>query len=175
MEKGDVKVTLIEEQKTSLEEVVSNLLAHKFGTKYAEKTNHLAIAYAEHLGEVYGDSWYKGFLPEKFFSTILLPKHGHSEKEKDDMVFFPIDTPPKEAIAYLQKGDSERTKECLELIHHLKEEIKQKGFTSSIVLTVINGTLKHVDGLHRIIALTMLLEEGYIYKPIPVFLCDSTK
>ncbi|NVN96563.1 MAG: hypothetical protein HXX18_14935 [Bacteroidetes bacterium] len=167
--------TLIDEQKASLEEVVNNLLAQKFGTQWAEKTNQLAINYAIHLGSVYGENWYKGYLPEKLFSNILLPKHGHSDKEEDDKVFFKLDTPVKEAMNHLKEIDSERTKECLELINYLKKEIKEKGFNSNIVLVVINGTLKHVDGLHRMIALSSLIAEGYQYKPIPVLLCDSTK
>jgi hypothetical protein len=168
-------MNLIDEEKVSLEEVTNNLLAQKFGTSWAERTNQFAIDYAIHLGQVYGDSWYKGFLPEEFFWDIMLPKHGHSEKEKDGTVFFPIDTPIKDIHKYFENTEPERTKECLELIHYLKEEIKQKGFTSNIVLVVINGTLKHVDGLHRMIAISLLLKEGYPYKPIPVFLCDSTK
>jgi hypothetical protein len=167
--------TLIDEQKASLEEVINNLLAQKFGTKWAEKTNQFAINYAVHLGEVYGDNWYKGYLPEELFSSVLLPKHGHSGMEKDDKVFFKLDTPIKDAMNYLKEIDSERTKECLELINYLKNEIKEKGFNSDVILVVINGTLKHVDGLHRMIALASLMTEGYQYKPIPVLLCDSTK
>jgi len=48
------------------------------------------------------------------------------------------------------------------------------GFTVPIILIVINNTLKHVDGLHRLIALGLLLQEGYEYVPIPVYLCDNT-
>jgi len=168
-------ITLLDETKSSLEEVVNSLVDQKSGTVWAEKTNQFAIDYAKKLTEVYGDVWYKGFLPEELFLNIVLPKHGHSMTEKDDEVFFPLDTYVKDAMKYLQKIDPERTKECLELIHSLKKEIKENGFTSSIALAVINGKLKHVDGLHRMIALSLLLEEGYQYKPIPVFLCDSTK
>jgi len=169
------KIKLINEQKVSLEEVTNNLLSQKFGTSWAEKTNQFAINYAIHLGEVYGDSWYNGFLPEELFWSILLPKHSHSDEEKDTFVFFPLDTSIKDVLKYFEKSDPNRTKECLELINYLKEEIKQKGFTSSIVIAVINGTLKHVDGLHRMIAMSILLKEGYEYKPIPVLLCDATK
>jgi hypothetical protein len=169
------KVALLEEQKSNMEEIVSSLLQQKSGTQWAEKTNQLAIDYAKHLGEVYGDNWYKGFLSQDSFYNILLPKHGHSEKELDGMVFFPLDTSVKDAVRYFQESAPERSRECLKLINYLKEEIRKDGFTSSIVVAVINGTLKHVDGLHRIIALAFLLNEGYEYKPIPVFLCDSTR
>lgn len=164
---------LIDEEKTSIEEVTNNLLAQKFGTNWAEKTNQFAIDYAIHLGEVYGDSWYKGFLPKEFFMDILLPSHPHSMTKEN--LFFPIDTPVRDAYNLIEKFDTEYAKECKELIHYLKEEIKEKGFTSSIVLAVINGTVKHVDGLHRMIAYALLLKEGHSYEPIPVFLCDSTK
>lgn len=171
----NIKVILVKEAKSSTEEVVASLIEQKSGTLWAEKTNQLAINYVKHLTSVYGDVWYKGFLPEKFFLNILLPKHGHSEKELDDMVFFPIDTPIKDAYAYFKKIDTPLSQECLELINNLKKDIEQNGFTSRVVLAVINGSLKHVDGLHRLIALSMLLEEGYEYRPIPVFLCDATK
>lgn len=166
-------MNLIDEKKVSLEEVTNNLLAQKFETNWAEKTNHLAINYAIHLGEVYGEVWHSGFLPEEFFMDILLPSHPHSLIKEN--LFFPIDTPVRDAYDFIEKFDTEHAKECKELINYLKEEIKQKGFTSSIVLVVIDGKLKHVDGLHRMIAYYLLLQEGHPYKPIPVFLCDSTK
>ena len=170
-----LNVILGDEEKVSVDQVNQNLLGLEFGTAWAEKTNGFAIKYIEHLTEVYGDSWYKGFLPEESFWNILLPKHGHSMEEKDDMVFFPIDTPLKDAVKKIKEIDSMRTKECLNNINYLKEEIKRDGFTSNIVLVVINNTLKHVDGLHRLIAYAMLLEEGQQYKSIPVFLCDNTR
>jgi len=166
-------MNLIDEKKASLEEVTNNLLAQKTGTKWSEKTNQLAINYILHLGEVYGDVWYSGFLPEEHFLDILLPSHPHSMTNEN--LFFPLDTPVKEAYDLMEKFDTEHAKECKELINYLKEDIKKNGFTSSIVLAVINGTLKHVDGLHRMIAYSLLLKEGYPYKPIHIFLCDSTK
>ncbi len=169
-----MKINLLHEVKSSLEEVVNSLLKQKHGTPWAEKTNHYAIAYAEKLGEVYGDVWYKGSLPEEFFSHILLPKHGHSDKETDDTAFFPSDTAVDNAITEI-KNSNKNTKDCLELINYLKENIQIDGFKTSIVLVVINEELKHVDGLHRMIALSMLLKEGHVYTPIPVFLCNSTK
>lgn len=166
-------MNLINEQSSSLEEVTNNLLAQKFGTSWAEKTNQFAINYAIYLGEVYGDSWYKGFLSEEFFLDILLPSHNHTLIK--DNPFFPIDTPIKDAYSLIEKFNTESARECKELINYLKEEIRQNGFTSDIVLVVIDGAIKHVDGLHRMIAYSLLLKEGYPYKPIPVFLCDLNK
>jgi len=168
-----MQINLIDETKVNLQEVVQSLLSQKSGTEWAEKTNHLSINYVKHLGEVYGDSWYKGFLPQEFFLDILLPKHGHSE-ESDEAAFFHLDTTVKGAREYF-KNPPEEAKECLDLINYLKQEIKKDGFKTSIVLAVINEKLKHVDGLHRMIALAFLLEEGLKYKPVPVFLCDATR
>ncbi len=168
-------IKLIDGQKVSLKDVTDSLLVQKEGTTWAAKTNQYAINYAIHLGEVYGDNWYKGFLAEEFFSQILLPKHGHSDKELDDRVFFPTDTPVFRALEILQEMKDGRGSECLELIKYLKGEIKKDGFTHSIVLAKINGVLKHVDGLHRMLAMAMLLKEGNAYKEIPVFLCDNTR
>jgi hypothetical protein len=168
-------VSLIKESKTSIEEVVLSLTEQKLGTKWAEKTNQFAVNYVRHLGEVYGDVWYKGNLPKEFFFQILLPKHGHSGGERDDQAFFPLDTSIEDALVYYKDLDTNAKKECWECIQYLKEEIRQKGFTSNVVLVVINGKLKHVDGLHRMLALAILIKEGYPYPVLPVFLCDSTK
>ncbi len=166
-------MNLINQKKSSIDAVVSNLTAQKSGTKWSEQTNQFAINYVLHLGEVYGDVWYSGLLPEEVFLDILLPSHPHSMTKEN--LFFPIDTPVRDAFDLMQKFDTENARECKELVNYLKEDIKKNGFTFNIVLAVINGTLKHVDGLHRMIALSVLLKEGYPYKPIPVFLCDSTK
>ncbi len=172
---GEMNVNLIDESKTSLEEVVNSLLEQKSGTQWAEKTNQFAIDYARKLGDVYGDVWYKGFLPEEFFLKILLPEHGHGEENKTHILLFPDDTSVLDAKYSYKNHHPQYTEECLELVQYLKEEIRIKGFITSIALVIINGKLKHVDGLHRMIALALLLEEGYQYKPIPVFLCDGTK
>lgn len=166
-----MKIDLINETKSSLDEVVNSLTDQKFGTKWAEKTNIWAADYARKLGEVYGDVWYKGSLPEEFFLNIKLPEHRH---EDQNLIFFPLDTSLSDAREWY-KNQNAKDNTCLDLINYLKEEIRQKGFTSSVVLAVINGELKHVDGLHRMIALASLLEEGFVYKPISVFLCNSTK
>ena len=171
----EIKVNLIDQEKVSIKEVVDSLLLQKSGTKWSEKTSDWAVDYTKHLGEVYGDVWYKGYLPEEYIINILLPKHGHSEKELDSAIIFPLDTSVKEALVCLLNSEKEQTKECLSLVDFLKEKIVKEGFNSSIILAVINGTLKHVDGLHRLIAIYSLINDGYKYQPIQVFLCDSTK
>jgi len=158
---------LINEQKSSLEEVVTHLDQQKAGTAWATKTNDLATNYAKHLGEVYGDSWYKGLLPKELFLEIVLPNHGHYE----DKHLFPDNTPVSEVLAYYRNAPLDYTKDCLDLIQYLKQEILSNGFTSTLVLVVIDNKLKHVDGFHRLVALSLLLNEGYEYQPIPAFLC----
>jgi ParB-like nuclease family protein len=170
-----VKLHLTNEAEVSFDEVVASLASQKAGTKWAEKTNGLAIDYARHLREVYGDVWYKGLLPEELFLRVLLPQHGHLQEDKTGLVLFPDNTSTIKAREYYKKVDPEYTSDCIGLIKELKEKIKQDGFIESIVLVVINGELKHVDGLHRMVALSLLLEEGFVYKPIPVFLCASTR
>lgn len=158
---------LIDEQKSSLEKVVAHLDQQKSGTAWAIKTNDLATNYAKHLGEVYGDSWYKGLLPKELFDEIVLPNHGHYE----DKHLFPDNTSVLDVPAYYKNAPTDYTKDCLGLIEHLKQEIKSNGFTSTVVLVVIDNKLKHVDGFHRLVALSLLLDEGYEYQPIQVFLC----
>lgn len=87
--------------------------------------------------------------------------------------FFPDNTSVSNVPAYYKNApaDYDYTKDCLDLIEYLKQEIKSGGFTSTVVLVVIDNNLKHVDGFHRLVALSLLLEEGYEYTPIPVFLC----
>jgi hypothetical protein len=167
--------SLILEDKSSLEEVVTHLTEQKLGTAWAEKSNGWAIDYIKHLGEVYGDSWYTGFLPKNLFMEILVPKHNHSEHPEDGNLLFPDDTPILKTCEYYKHPTPGYSQDCLELISYLRNEIHKQGFNTNVVLAVINGTLKHVDGLHRMIALSLLLEEVYEYKPIPVFLCDDTR
>ena len=171
----NLKIDLINEIKISLEEVMNSLLDQKFGTKWAEKTSEKTLAYARRLGDVYGDAWYKGFLPEEFFLQILLPKHGHYTENKNNILSFIEDTAVHEARDLFNQSKEKYNKDCIELVIYLKEEIRKNGFKTNISLVIIKGKLKHVDGLHRMIALSLLLKEGYKYEPIPVFLCDSTK
>jgi hypothetical protein len=165
--------TLINQEKSSLEEVVQSLIEQKSGTEWATKTNELAINYIRHLSEVYGNNWSKGLLTQESFSQILLPKHEHMIDIQPDLFIFPLDTPITKAIDHYKNNDSIYAKECLEAIHHLKDKIKKDGFTSPIVLAVINDTLKHVDGLHRLLALHLAIQEGYEYKPTPTFICNN--
>ncbi|MEX2052397.1 MAG: hypothetical protein WD991_01720 [Candidatus Paceibacterota bacterium] len=168
-----MKINLIQESKSSLQDVVDSLTEQKNGTPWAEKTNQLAINYIIQLGDVYGDSWYKGFLLKETFLEILLPKHGHSMTE--ETVFFPLDTTIEDASECYKNIDSSPKQECWDAINYLKEDIRKNGFNSSLVVVVIGDKLKHVDGLHRMIALYLLTKEGFDYKSIPVFLCDSSK
>ena len=166
-------INLINEKKVSFDEVIKSLNKQKSDTSWAEKTNDFAINYAQHLTEVYGDVWYSGFLPLEYFLNILLPKHVHhiSNENTDDILQFPEDTTVKDATNLIKSPKSIYANDCLKSIDYLKEKILETGFISNIVLVVIDGKIKHVDGLHRMIALALLFEDGYKYKPIEVFLC----
>jgi hypothetical protein len=168
------KFTLISEEKSSLETVIKSIEDQTNSTPWAQQTNKFAADYARHLGDVYGDVWYRGLLPKELLEQILLPAHSHYIEGKHAVVF-PLDTPLPKALEFYKNNNDEYAQKCWEAIEYLKGEILKNGFTTSIVLVVINGTLKHVDGLHRLLALYSLLEEGYEYKPIPTFICNSTK
>ena len=167
---------LINQQKATLEEVLKNLEEQKLGTDWAKETNVWAADYAKKLGQTYGDNWYKGLLPKELLREILLPQHSHEHDfegsgDKDPNIF-PLDTPLAKAGQIL-KSHSYYYKNCLDLIEYLKEQIKKNSFNTSLVLAVIGGKLKHVDGLHRMIALSELIDDGYEYKPVPVYLCHN--
>lgn len=166
------KINLINKNKSSRDDVVLSLLKLKNKSAWEEKTNHYSVEYVDRLTKTYGNVWYYGNLPQEFFLDILLPKHGHTEEKNIDILLFDVDTSVRDAIEYFKNVNPNYSKDCLSLIGYLKEEIRNKGFISEIVLYVVDGKLKHVDGLHRMIALGLLLEEGYKYEPIPVFLCD---
>lgn len=55
---------LIQQEKTTVEEVVKNLIHQTPETIWAEKTNNLAVNYVRNLSEVYKDNWYRGLLPK---------------------------------------------------------------------------------------------------------------
>lgn len=163
---------LIQQEKTTVEEVLKKLDLETPGTPWARKTNILAANYVRHLDDVYKGNWAKGFLPKELFFEILLPKHEHSLEAK--VSIFPLDTPLSEVLDFYKDSDSKHAKDCMDAILYLKEKIKKEGFTTTIILSVINDTLKHVDGLHRILALMIAMQEGYEYKPVPVYLCNAS-
>jgi hypothetical protein len=160
---------LINEERSSLEEVIQTLEKQKSGSSWAEATNHWSVAYAQTLNGHNGDAWYKGLLSESDFQSIQMPAHGHGQ---GDEIFFKLGTTANKAKEYFKDVRSPVGQECFNLILSLKEKIKKEGFTSTIALAVQNGIPGHLDGVHRILALSMLLDEGVEYKPIPVFTWD---
>lgn len=168
------KFELIAEKKIIASDVIFSLLNRSESSNWAKRTNHFAVNYIKNLTEIYGESWYSGLLPKEYFFSILLQKHGHIENEVDNnILLFPSDTSVSDAIVYYKNPHPTYPINCLTLINNLKENIKINGFTSDIILVVIDGKLKHVDGLHRIIALGILLEEGYEYTPVSTFICKA--
>lgn len=163
---------LFHQEKSTMEEVLKELDLETPDTPWARKTNILAADYARHLTEVYKNNWSKGLLPKELFYEILLSKHQHSFE--DDGCIFPLDTPITHVLDFYKDNDSKYAKECMDAIVSLKEKILKEGFTTTIILAVINDILKHVDGLHRIVALVLAMQEGYEYTPIPVYLCKAS-
>jgi len=168
-------MNLLDIQKVISTKVVESVNGHQDDkTQWLDKTNKVTEDYINHLTATYGESWYEGFLPFELINQILLPKHTLHNSEIDDGVeIFPLDTPLPEAIMKYKDLEYQDTL-CQNNVRSLKEKIMTHGFTVPIILIVINNTLKHVDGLHRLIALGLLLQEGYEYVPIPVYLCDNT-
>ena len=139
---------------------------------WSKKTHDLMMAYVGKLTEVYGESWYVGVLSRDQFFSILLPEHRHNfEEKKGYPVSFPLDTSLADAVTLYKECPERFAKECYEHIAQLKEKIHAEGFKTTVALVVIDGLLKHVDGLHRLIALGSLLDEGVAYEPIGVFVC----
>lgn len=165
---------LIQQESATVDEVLKDLKLQTPGTTWAGKTNGFAADYVRHLDEVYKGNWSKGFLPKEMLFEVLLPKHKHYIEAGDGPVIFPLDTQITEALAFYKNDTSTDARECMKAILALKESIMKEGFSSTIVLAVINDTLKHVDGLHRVLALGLAIEEGYEYKPIPVYLCNAS-
>lgn len=170
-----LKIELTNEKKISINKVVSDLKDQKKGTAWATTSNGWSIDYVKHLGKVYGDTWYRGELSRGQIKNILLPQHGHDPFNENELVLIALDTPFFEVASLYKNRPEGYSQDCVDNIEYLKKEIEKNGFTSTITLAVINNTLKHVDGLHRLVALALLEEEGFEYESIPVFLCDNTR
>lgn len=169
-----MNIELIEKRKISLTEIIDEINTGSSGTVWADTSKNWTIDYIKHLFEVYGDNWFFGYLPKKYLTQILLPRHGnHTDTGEHTEILFELDTPLEQASSAYKKRHNGYDKKCVDNVEFLKTEIKNNGFNSTITLAIINDTLKHADGLHRLLALQLLLEEGFEYKPIPVFLCQS--
>ena len=84
-------------------------------------------------------------LPEEYFLNILLQKHDHMEAKKDSILLFENNTSVIEAIKHFKNPHKDYSKDCLDLILFLKEEIKKNGFITEVILVVDDGKIKHVD------------------------------
>ena len=167
-------LTLIKEESIDIKTILEKVENDSKGTKWSETSKKWTKDYIKHLHEVYGDNWYFGYLKESDFKKILLPRHGsHSDSGHHEKVLFELDTNIIDAgDIFLKNTDYDIL--CSENIKYLVEQISSQGFISNITLAVINGSLKHVDGLHRLIAYQILLKDGLKYEPIPVYLCRKT-
>lgn len=164
------ELSLINEKKVSIKDVIASLLKHKDDTEWSLKTTHFAIDHIKEFESEYNDRCVRGLLSREYFLNILLPFHGHMEDFATGILLFPDNVSVKETMEYCKKPDPKYTKNCSDYILLLKDQIKNDGFTSEITIELVGGKLRHVDGLHRMIALGLLLEDGYEYKPVPVYI-----
>lgn len=162
------ELSLIKEEASSVKDVLASLAEHKNDTEWSTRTTHFAISHIKEFEKEYDDYCVKGFLSKKFFLDILLPSHGHMEDLRTGILLFPENVSVKEALEYYKTQDQRYTKDCSRCILLLKDQIRNNGFTSRITIELVDGKLRHVDGLHRMVALSLLLEEGY-NDPIPVY------
>lgn len=167
-----MKIKLISEKKISKEKVVGFLEEQKSGTEWAKITNDWARDRLKYFNEINNNNWVRGFLPEEFFGNILLPMHEHkNENNEGDAPFIIIENTLTSQLLDVCRGHlDQKNSECLQNINYLKEKIRENGFVEDIILGIKDGGLYHIDGLHRIISMTLLLNEGLPYEPIPVCL-----
>lgn len=163
------ELSLANEETVSIQDVITSLVKHKDDTEWSAKTTHFAIDHIKKFESEY-DGSVKGLLSKEYFLDILLPFHGHMEDFVTGILLFPDNVSVKEALRYCKNPDPKYTKNCSDYILLLKDQIKNNGFTSEIIIELVDGKLRHIDGLHRMIALSLLLEDGYEYKPIPVYI-----
>lgn len=159
--------TLIDETKIKITEIVDELLRQRLGTRWAHETNEWAIDYIKKLTNQNGNHWYKGLLSKEQLMKVHLPFHKH------DVSCFTIGInveQAKECYKTLPETDS-----CLRQVNHMKTEIRENGFKSVITLEIAEGEMNHIDGLHRMLAVALLIDEGFDYQPIPVFLYNPEK
>jgi hypothetical protein len=160
---------LINEKKSSTKEVLRYLADHKYDTEWSTLTTHFAVDYINRFEDKYS-SCVRGFLQKDLFLDILLPYHGHMEDFVTGIVLFPEDTSVKIALDYYKTPNPCYSKECLNHILFLKDKIKKDGFTSEVIVELVDGRLKHINGLYRMVALGLLLEEDDKHTSIPVYL-----
>ena len=159
---------LIHNEETSVKDVLASLVEHENDTDWSAKTTHFAISHIKEFEKKYYDC-VRGFLPKELFLDTILPFHGHMKDFETGILLFPDNISVKNALEYCKKPNLKYTKECADMILFLKDQIKNNRFTSEVTIESVDGKLRHIDGLHRMIALGLLLEEGYEYKPIPVY------
>lgn len=164
------ELSLTNEEAVSIQDVITSLVKHKDDTEWSAKTTHFAIDHIKEFENAYNDRCVKGLLSKEYFLDVLLPFHGHMEDFKTGILLFPDNVSVKEAIEYCKNPHPKYTKNCSDYISFLKDQIKNNGFTSEITIELVDGKLSHIDGLHRMIALSLLLEDGYEYKPVPVYI-----
>jgi len=166
---GATELSLISMEESSTKDVLGSLAKHENDTEWSKKTTHFAISYLKKFESEY-KIVSKGFLSKELLFDIILPSHGHMEDLATGIILFPENVTLKEALEYYKKPNPKYTKDCSDWVLFLKDQIKQSGFTSAIIIESVDGKIRHIDGLHRMMALGLLLGEDYQYEPIPAYL-----
>lgn len=156
----------IKKKEIILIDEIINTTNDSLTTEWSKLTKHFLLDYLK-SSEFY---CVKTKLKTSFLKNILLPKHGHLKDYETGIILFPNNVTVQEAVDDYKKPPQNYTNECKDLILFFKKEIKEKGFIKEIILERKENKLVHVDGLHRIIALYLLIEEGFKCKNIPIFL-----
>lgn len=175
-ENHPMHLELIDAKPSSYNEALTVLEASSKDTPWAEKTNPYVINAVRRMMSNNEGSWTKGLLPEDALLSIVLPEHGHRilKEEPEGALAFDNDTTLRQAADLFINNPGAFPVDCREHIASLQASIRREGFTSSVLLLIKDGQLRHGDGLHRLIALATLMREGFTYKPIPVLVLTLT-
>ncbi len=151
------------------EDVIAYLTDTMNDTAWAGRTNVYALYSVSHISKIPDSYWKKVSLSQDEFFSILLQPHSHAVDADSAELIFPGNIPLSSVLDFYTNTNSLAAQKCMEEIQGLKKSILEHGFTSTIVLSEDEGQLRHLDGLHRVLALVLAMKEGYEYVPISAF------
>ncbi len=168
-----MKINLTDGKKISFEEVLFELEHQKEGTVWAKETNSWAIDLAKKFNKLNNGDWQKGLIHKEDFLKILLPNHSHDREGGGSLLLFPKETSISQAYDFYKKRDKNYNENCINLINELKNKIEKEGMTHPITLGIKDGRLYSIDGLHRDIAVVLLMKENKKEIEVPVLLSQK--
>jgi hypothetical protein len=152
----------------SIEEIIDTINKN-LTTEWSKKTRPYLLNYLRS----YKFYCLRTKLKTSLLKDVLLPKHGHLKDYETGIILFPNNVTVEEAVCAYKNPPQDYTEECSDLILFFKEQIKTNGFIKEIIIEKSGNKLFHVDGLHRMIALSILIEEGFNCESIPIFLIEK--